>query len=333
MDKVKTADAGTGKVEVRQPLRTVVKFALFNALVPLVALSFYSYLGQRETTINTAKRDATYVSEVAANIYKEKIIATKSILKTISRLPEISGNQTGPCNRLLTTFLKEYPSYINFGVIDKNGFVYCSGFPSGERIDARDRPWYQETIKNGDFSAGLYQIGKITKEESVNFGYPVALAYPLIEDGRVSKVVFAALKLDWIQTTANNFNLPEGSTITVTDREGTVLAHFPNGADFVGVNQKDNPLVKKIIAGSEKGSLLEKGFDGVERYYSYVKIRESLSSGDFYLYIGIPKALLTESANRAFANNFIIILGIIVLSVLIMFVSWKYFINKEPVSS
>lgn len=330
MNKISTE---TSEPHSHRPLKRMVIFALLNALIPLIALSFYSYLGQRETTINTAKRDAIYVSEVAANIYKEKIIATKSILKTVSRLPEINSGQAGPCNRLLATFLKEYPSYINFGVIDRDGFVYCSGFPSSGKIDVKDRSWYQETLKNGDFSAGLYQVGKITEEESVNFAYPVALAYPLIEDGRVSKVVFAALKLDWIKTTADNFSLPEGSTITVTDREGTVLAHFPNGAEFVGVDQKDNPLVKKIIAGSEKGSLLEKGFDGIERYYSYVKIRESLSSGDFYLYIGIPKAFLTDSANRAFANSFVIILGIIALSVSIMFISWKYFINKEPISS
>jgi hypothetical protein len=329
MDKTNTKNL---EPHAHQPLKRMVVFALLNALVPLIALAFYAYLGQRETTINTAKRDATYVSEVAANIYKEKIIATKSILKTISRLPEITSNQPAPCNRLLMTFLKEYPSYVNFGVIDENGFVYCSGFPSGQNVDVKDRSWYREALKNGDFSAGLYQIGRITKEETVNFGYPVALAYPLVENGKISKVVFAALRLDWIQTTAENFSLPEGSTITVTDREGTIIAHFPDGADFVGADQKDNPLVKKILSGEEKGSLLEKGFDGIERYYSYVKIREALSSGDFYLYIGIPKAYLDTNANKNFINSLIVILGIVAFSVLIILISWKKFIDKKPIS-
>lgn len=333
MDKIKTASVNTSEPHTHRPLRKMVIFALINALVPLIALSFYAYLGQRETTINAAKKDAAYISEVAANIYKEKIIATKSVLKTISRLSEIESGQVAPCNRLLMEFLKEYPSYADFGVADENGLIYCSGLPFTQKVDVKTSRWYQETLKNGDFSAGVYQIGKITRQESVNFGYPVALAYPLIENGKISKVVFAALKLDWIKGTANNFSLPEGSTITLVDREGTVLAHFPGGDSFIGVSQKDNPLIQKILTGGEKGSTLEKGFDGVERYYSYVKIRESLSSGDFYLYIGIPKTFLTESANRTFVNSFIIILGIISVSVLIIFLSWKYFINKTPVSS
>lgn len=332
MDKVKIANTETQEPHFHRPLRKMVIFTLLNALFPLIALSFYSYLGQRETTINTAKRDATYVSVVAANIYKEKIIATKSILKIISRLPEINSGQIVPCERFLATFLKEYPSYVNFGVIDEDGFIYCNGFSSNEKVDVKDRSWYQETLKDRDFSAGLYQVGKITKQESVNFGYPVALAYPLIEDGKVSKIVFAALKLDWIKTTTDNFSLPEGSTITVTDREGTILALFPNGSSFIGTNQKDNPLVQKVLNGKDTGSVLEKGFDGIERYYSYIKIRESLSTGDFYLYIGIPKTFLTSSANKAFINSFIIILGVIVLSGLIVYISWKFFINKKPIS-
>lgn len=314
------------------PLRKMVIFALINSLVPLIALSVYSYLGQRETTINTAKKDATYVSVVAANIYKEKIIATKTILKIISRFPEITGGRAAPCNLLLADILKEYPSYANLGVTDKNGFIYCSAIPITQKVNVKDISWYQETLKNEDFSAGLYEIGKISGQESVNFGYPVALAYPVIENGKISNVVFAALKLDWIRTTADNFSLPAGSTITVIDREGTILALFPNGADFIGTNHKDNPLVQKILAGSDTGSILEKGFDGIERYYSYVKIQESLSNGDSYLYIGIPKAFLDENANRAFTNSFIVILGTIALSGLIIFVSWKLFIDKKPIS-
>lgn len=332
MDKVKITNTEAQEPHFHQPLRKMVIFALFNALVPLIALSFYTYLGQRETTINTAKRDATYVSEVAANIYKEKIIATKTILKIISKFPEITGGLTAPCNLLLTDILKEYPSYANLGVTDKDGFVYCSALPNTRKIDAKDISWYRETIKNKDFSAGLYEIGKITRQESVNFGYPVALAYPLIESGNVSKIVFAALKLDWIKEVADTFNLPEGSVITVIDREGTILALFPNGSSFIGTNQKDNPLVQKVLNGKDTGSVLEKGFDGIERYYSYIKIRESLSTGDFYLYIGIPKTFLTSSANKAFINSFIIILGVIVLSGLIVYISWKFFINKKPIS-
>lgn len=306
-------------------LKRIALFVIIHSLIPLVLLSLVIYVNQRNLAIDTAKRDANFILEVASRTYQEKIVNTQSILETMVKIPEVINGQAGPCNEVLGTLLKQFPSYSNFGVTDNKGLIYCSGLPITQKVPAGDRLWYLDAVKNKSFSVGIYQIGRITKRPGINFGYPIG-------NGKITGVVFAALDLNWIKDVADNFNLPKNSTITVIDREGTVLARFPAESAVIGTNQKDNPLVKKVLENGPSGSFISKGLDNIERYYFYSKIQESTDNGDFFLYIGIPTSELTASANFNIARNFLILLAAISLTLVTAYFDWKLFLEKEPVS-
>ena len=85
-------------------------------------------------------------------------------------------------------------------------------------VNAADRAWFQRAVQSRAFAIGDYQIGRITHKATVNFGYPL-----LNQAGKLQGVVFAALDLAWINQLATQAQLPEGSTFSLIDRNGTRL--------------------------------------------------------------------------------------------------------------
>jgi len=98
------------------------------------------------------------------------------------------------------------------------GDIFCSGLPMTVPVNAADRAWFQRAVQSRAFAIGDYQIGRITHKATVNFGYPL-----LNQAGKLQGVVFAALDLAWINQLATQAQLPEGSTFSLIDRNGTRL--------------------------------------------------------------------------------------------------------------
>lgn len=307
-------------------LGKIVLFTVLHAIIPLVVLSFLAYLAQRNYYIESATKDASFILEVAANTYSDRIKITKSILRTVAQFPVSKTTEQPLCNQTFKNLLSEFNSYSNFGIINLDGKSICNAVSTTETIYAGDRLYFTETIKNEDFSVGVYQIGRATETQSINFGYPV-----YDSKGTMINVVFAALDLKWVKDVTDNFGLPQDSVVTITDKEGTVLTRFPDEKDLVGTNQKNTPLFTKIMSNGDKGSFWAKGLDNVERYYSYAKIRESSGNADLFVVIGTPKSFIMGNANEAFIFRFFVILITLMVSLIIAFFDWIYFIKKSDI--
>lgn len=110
-----------------------------------------------------------------------------------------------------------------------------------------DRSWFQNTLANKSFSAGEYQIGRVTQQPTINFGYPV-----LSEAGDVKYVVFAAVGLKTIDHIFSFTHVPPSSTLTFVDRSGTILSHFPDNERLTGTK----------LTQTDISDLLESHFKG-----------------------------------------------------------------------
>ena len=56
----------------------------------------------------------------------------------------------------------------------------------------------------------------------------------LTADGVVAGVVGVSLNLDWLRQDLASLALPPDATASISDRNGTVLAHVPDPPDYVG---------------------------------------------------------------------------------------------------
>ena len=61
------------------------------------------------------------------------------------------------------------------------------------------------------------------------------------QDGIVAGVVYVGMSLDWLCEQLKLLPLPLGSVVSVADRNGIVLARYPDGARYIG-----RPLSERV---------------------------------------------------------------------------------------
>ncbi|PYI89624.1 MAG: hypothetical protein DME26_00750 [Verrucomicrobia bacterium] len=81
---------------------------------------------------------------------------------------------------------------------------------------------FDASFQTRKFSTADFQVGRLTGQPALNFGYPV-----LNEQGELKRVLYASLKLSRLSDAVAHIDLPPGGTGVVIDRNGNVLARHP----------------------------------------------------------------------------------------------------------
>jgi signal transduction histidine kinase/ActR/RegA family two-component response regulator/HAMP domain-containing protein len=282
-------------------LRVRLLLLVLLAVIPALGLILYTGFEQRRLAAGDVKARALRLVHYSLREQDLLIGGARQLLVTLAHLPEVRSGDSAACNALFAKLEKQFQYYINFGTIKPNGDLSCSAIPFSGQINAADRLYFRRAIKARDFAIGEYQIGRVTKKPTINFGYPV-----LAEAGRLQAVVFAALDLAWLNHLAAKAQLPPGSVVTVIDQKGTILARHPDPDKWVGQPMPEAPIVKTMLAQREGVSELP-GIDGVPRLFAFAPLQGGVTSA-----VGIPKAAALAPVNRLLARN-LALLGLVTL--------------------
>lgn len=280
---------------------------LLSAVPSLLLLLHYGSVERKEARARAAS-ELRRLASAAALDEGRLAESTRQFLLTLARLPLIREGSDEERSRYFRELLTDNPIYLNFGMADPSGRVVASGLPLAGDVNVADRSWFKESVATKGLGVGRYQIGRISGQPSVNFGFPV-----LDSAGVVESVVYAALDLGWMQSFAESLKLPEGGVLIVFDRDATTLVRSPNPGPWVGRTLRDTPLVREVLRGQE-GSAVLPGTDGVPRCYAFLPIH----AGEAYLAVGIPEKTIVAPADRAFLQA---VLGIALAALLGLAVS------------
>ena len=292
---------GTEEIQRKSSLFSSLRARLFLlvalAVVPVLGLTFYTAIEQRQLAAVGVQETALQLAQITSSQQGQMIVGTRHLLIGLAQLREVRRGDPAACSAHFADLLKAYPHYSNLGAIDRNGDLYCSALPVAQQINVADRPYFQLAIRTSDFAIGDYQVGRVTKTATINFGYP-------IHDNtrNIQGVVFAALSLEWLNQVIKDAKLPEGSTFSITDRNGTILVRYPHPEKWVGKNipelMPDN-LGRGFLTGVAEASEP----DGVPRLIGFTSLLGRREAGDVYLSVGIPKQLAYAEADRILARN------------------------------
>ncbi|MBI3944405.1 MAG: PAS domain S-box protein, partial [Armatimonadetes bacterium] len=294
-------------------LRVRVALLVLLTVVPALALLVYSAAAQRRQAAAAARETTLYLVRSITREYEGIIESTHQLLSTLALVPPVRAQDGATASALFADLLETYPLYANIAAALPNGDLLASGLPVTGRVTPLGRLYFHRALETRQFAIGEFQIGRVTRKATINFGYPV-----LDEAGRVQAVVFAALDLTWLNQRAREAQLPEGSVVVLFDRKGVVLVHHPDSARWVGKLEAEAPLVKTILARSS-GWTESPGLDGVPRTYAFTPLRGPAESPGAYLAIGIPEGRIYGEANRALARN-LLLLGL--ATALVLAVAW-----------
>ncbi len=267
------------------------------ALLPAVGVIVYTAEEQRRAAIADVQTTALRVARLAATDQGRRIAGARELLVALAHLREVRLHESLPCSRLFARVLEQYPLYLNLGAVKPDGELFCSALPVPEPTNLADRAYVRRALAARDFAVGDYQVGRVTRQASVNVAYPV-----VDDDGTARGVVFAAIGLASLNQLVAEARLPEGSTLTVIDRQGTVLVRHPHPERWVGKTLLDVPDLA-VVRARGRGIAEAAGPDGIHRLLGFVPLLEGGEAGDVYVSVGIPRDAALTGADRLLARN------------------------------
>jgi signal transduction histidine kinase len=132
-------------------------------------------------------------------------------------------------------------------------------------------------------------------------------------------VLLASLDLTWLNELATAAELPGGSTLTMFDRNGTVLVRYPDAASWVGRAVPEAPIVGTILAQQGEGTVESRGIDGISRLFAYLPLYGAPASQSVYISIGIPTSVAFRAVDQLLIRNLI---GLGAATALALAVAW-----------
>lgn len=273
--------------------------------IPAIGVLVYSAAEEQRRDRQAAQENALQLARFAAAHQETLTEGTRQLLLSVSRLPLVRDFQPQELEPVLQELLRANPVYANFGIIAPDGRVVASAIALKEPVNLSDRAYFRRAVESGEFSIGEYQIGRITGRPTINFGQPI------YDSQRGLKgVLFAALELTWLNEVAKELKLPPGSALSLFDRQGLVLARYPDPERWVGRTAHDAPVVNASQIQSE-GVTEGLGLDGKPRLYGFAPVRAGKNEIAIVA-VGLPTETVQGEARRILFRN-LVVLGLVLL--------------------
>ncbi len=304
-------------------LRTRLVVLVLLAVVPALGLILYTASEQRHSATLETQQNTLRLVRLAANNQRQVVEATRQILTILAQLPVVRKGKSTECDRLLADLLKQYPTYANFAVLDRQGNAICSGLFSTVPVNLADRPYFQRALQRGKFAVGEYQIDRFTKKATVNFAYPI-----LDKLGRVQVVAIAALDLAELNKLAAQVRLSQGAVLSVVDHQGRLLVRYPEPQKWVGKFIPEATFYQMKLAQGE-GTYESNSLDGIPRLFAFTPVGDDPLNPDAYIRVGIPLYTVLAKEDRLLARNLIGLGAVTILALIAAWVGGDIFLIRQ----
>jgi signal transduction histidine kinase len=290
-------------------LRVRLILLVLIATLPALVLTLFTGIEQRQQAAVAAQREAMRLVRLASVNQENLIENTRGFLVALSHSLALRDENLQGCQDVFSHLLvSHFPFYAAFYVADLNGNVLCSmeqGDLPGNLIECDH---YQELVQADDFVVSRYHICRNSGKAVISMGLPLRNA----DDERVG-VINVSVDLAWINDLARNAQLPPGSTLTVLDNQGVILAHYPDPENWLGEEVPEGTILDDILKHRE-GTAEALGPDGLQRLNAFIPL--SGAGGRVFVNLGLPTEVAYAEANRTMRRN-LILLGVVTFLALI----------------
>jgi signal transduction histidine kinase len=289
-------------------LRVRLLALVLLAIFPALGLVLYTAFAQRRSAIREATASAQRIVRLAAAAQRQYVEASRQLLATLAQLKEVRPDRAAEAEALFRGLAQVHSIYVNIGGIDPDGYVFASALPVTNRLFLGDRSYFQLARDTQKFAIGEYQVGRLTGRPTLNMAQPIRDK----ETASFLGVVFVALDLNWLNQMAARAELPEGSTLSVLDRNGTVLVRYSipeANQSWIGISLTNRAPIMKFLKSGVEATGISSGLDGVRRLYTSTPLSRSGGIADAHVIVGIPIQVAYSAANHTLIQN-LVFLGI-----------------------
>jgi hypothetical protein len=300
------------------------------AFVPTLAL--YAHAGQslKSAEVRHHESELLHLANQAGHEYRRILRDTESLLAALAEMSEFKTPRQPACNDALAAVMSHMEHYTAIQLIEPDGFVACGSLALDGELYVGDRYYHQAVVANNRFVVGDFVVGRLT-------GKPiVGLAYPVHGDGPadVVGVLAAYLDLDALSNAIYDLDVPRAATLTMLDREGTIMIRVPSGmstehADTVGATV---PEVFPVPTGEILDAYLLTGsdLDGVARRFAVQPLEAGGRMASGHLLIGRTQEAMLADAEVFGARRLQLLAVAAVFMFLLAWMFGHYTLLRDP---
>jgi len=296
-------------------LRARLLALIVIAIIPWLGATAYHAWQDRQSAINEAMGDEMQLVRHVIAQQDNTVSDAKTLLQILAALPEIQAGTPQACKDRLVAVHAQVSGYVNLLLTDAQGMPLCAAQGSSQH-NFSDRAWFKQALQTGHFVVTPYIIGRIN-------GRPILPAAMPISDaqGKVQRVILAAIDVKWIGQLLGMEQLPKDTSISVLDARGTVIARQPADPAVIGKIHPWWPIAA-VANGQTSGTGEVRDANGERHLFAYGTLSGDSGSSNrnaVYVVVSTPKEQVLAQANRGFAFN-MLFLG--VLTVLVLALAW-----------
>ena len=300
---------------------TTLRFRLillvFLAVLPALGVILYSGLEQRRLAAEAAQKDVLDMVH-HASLYQERVVeGVRQMLFTLAELPAVRQQDGAVASAIFARILAKQKIYGNISAVDRQGKVFASARPQpGPAASDVGRSHFERALQTRDFAIGEFGIGRTSGKPTLHF------AYPVLDHGVVQGVVSVSVILDYLNILAARTPMPAGSMLTIIDRDGTILARYPQ-EQWVGKRLPEVEIIRIVLARGE-GTAKAVGIDGVHCLFAFTPLEAG--SRDLLVYAGVPLKTVYAEAHRTLYRNFLALGGAGLLALVAAWMLGQFFL-------
>jgi HAMP domain-containing protein len=207
---------------------------------------------------NQAERLAALVDDEHARMFE----GMHQLLNTWAESPVLRTRDMAGCQEMAERLRVKYPAYLVLGATNETGVVQCATSPTALGLPIGDRLHIRLARKADGLAAGEYIRSRNHDRPALSFALPYH-----DQVGALAGFITALVDLSWLEDFLVSKPLPPGASITIADRQGTVLARVPEVPGVVGkpLPEAYRPLLEAV----DGGGIELVGLDGVMRVQGY----------------------------------------------------------------
>ena len=283
------------------------------ALIPAIVLLWLAGRERQRAEVREFHAQTLDLARLTAQAYQRRIESARQLLISLSHNPDMRSADTNVCGALVRSLVRDYGGlYATIGRANRTGAVECLALDNvpAEALSIADREYFQQALTSGTFVVGNFMHGKVRRQPTLAFSYPVR-----DEAGAIAHVIFANIDLTVLSRSLESETQMAGTTISLLDRNGALIARSVDAERFFGTT----PRKSDLAVMRQKGEMLSTfvGLDGVRRIFAITAVRDAGREPIAFATVGVDEtnlAALVNSGRRLSVLTLILLGGALIVS-------------------
>jgi two-component sensor histidine kinase len=251
------------------------------AALPSLLVPFLILWSVRNSVEEKLHSDALAQAQIAALELDLVVEATVAVMRAMANTRVVTEGEEWACDAYAGRVTADLPQLTRVAIFDAAGGVTCQGWPRNG-IEA-ERPQPLDPVIDEGVVTGTY----LPPTEGTPALLPISVPLPETAAWPGGTIV-GWLNLQWLDERMRARALQDGGSITIADRDGTILVRQPQSGRFVGTRIPDAFL--RLVNATAPGTEELVSQDGTRRVVGYVPVADKPRG----LYISVGVAVAPE---------------------------------------